>query len=294
MEVRATQEGAPTDHRPGARCTSGPARSPSAGDGPAEVPRACGHTGRAGRAGVRQAGQEQGAPQGACEVKGGSGRHVRAGAWLAWLTHLPRPAAASWPRAGPRPVPSQPARGCFQLQGQAAAGVPRGRAGVGVGEAGMGCGAHRVSCSRRERAGPRCCWPAGQVGPGRTAAHQDWSVPAAAEDKANSSDPPHPCGDPGPQPSQVPGCARMRSTPFGHRPGTWAPLCTGLSLQRKLRPGMTEQVGQCQYGPCSACLRQPSFSWCIGGTWDWEETPVLTSRCKRGAPITRTFCFELL
>lgn len=77
----------------------------------------------------------------------------------------------------PPPGSRAPPAGTPQLQGQEAAGVPWGRAGVE--EAGVGCGVYRVSCSRREREGPRCCPGADQVGPGRTAAHRSWSVTTA-------------------------------------------------------------------------------------------------------------------
>lgn len=43
----------------------------------------------------------------------------------------------------------------------------------------------RINCSRREKAGHRCCSWGGRAGPGRTAAHRGWSVLEAAGDKAN-------------------------------------------------------------------------------------------------------------
>lgn len=69
-------------------------------------------------------------------------------------------------------------------EGRAAARVRPSQRSTSGSRCAMGLG--RVSCSRRETAGHRCCSRGGQAGPGRTAAHQGWSVLGAAEnDEAN-------------------------------------------------------------------------------------------------------------
>lgn len=56
----------------------------------------------------------------------------------------------------------------------------------------------RISCSRREKAGHRCCSWGGRAGPGRTAAHRGWSVLEAGPEPVP--------GPPLPQTQGAPSC----------------------------------------------------------------------------------------
>lgn len=77
------------------------------------------------------------------------------------------------------------------------------------------------------------------MGPGRTAAHQGWSVLGVAEDKANPSaalawDLPHPCMAAQPHCSQVPKPSRDMERPLPHTGLAPEPFKTaqGFSLRK--------------------------------------------------------------
>lgn len=157
----------------------------------------------------------------------------------------------AWPGAGLAPETSCSARWGAGLQLQGSLGEQEGWC--------QGPGG-RVSCSRRERAGLRCCWWEGREGPGRTAARPGWSVPGAAEDRSKLASDRLPLRTgPVPAPSRDVGtpprhslCGRIGDTlPKANR-GHTAPLRCGAA------PGPGEHTdGQ-------------------------------------GPPVPRTFCFELL
>lgn len=149
-------------------------------------------------------------------------------------------AAASWARAG-----QLPGSGPSQRRTSSS------RCAMGLG---------RVSCSRRETAGHRCCSRGGQAGPGRTAAHQGWSVLGAAED--DEANWPWTCLTPAEPPCpHVParsgvglGCgAPLLPTGLAPEPlsARGSSPCRGSSVTRN----HSCQVAQGQHWTCSAHLK---------------------------------------
>ena len=127
-------------------------------------------------------------------------------------------------------------------------------------------GHHRISCSRRVRADHHCCLWGGQVGPGRRAVHQDWSVLGAAEGKANTL---AAVGAAQTLHFQWPSCSGLRPSgnakvPFPAK--CWVPERSHLAVLS----------GLC-IAPCKATTGQQLETWSPGASenswrWHWRCT----------------------